>query len=208
MKTLTSVSAASLLAVSAAALLYTSTAAACANCNVAIEARVGADIGQTCEYSVASTDGIYTLSKDTVVVGGVKTNNFKSVGTNGDRGSLQLLVRGQSTVSMTVDSQLYTANGQTPIAGIAVTGLYEDRNDSALQSQIRNYFGGATVFSDGGATMSIDVSGQPGTQRLNFQVGGKTQIKVAEGATKGNDPLNYLIQSTNYTIKHVATCTQ
>jgi len=195
--------------------LMGSTASACTGadglaCQTSVTARTGGDLGNSCEFVSASIDGRFELQSGTVVVGGKKTAMFKSVGANGDRGSVRLFVRGQSTVSMAIDPVLRNLAGTDNIDGVTMIADYDNQTSGALASVILNRFGGATVFTGGGAGMQIDASvpRAAGTQELNFQVGGKAYVQVATNGTRGTDPRGYLERNTSYNIKHIVTCTQ
>ena len=210
MKNIISASTISAIALSAVtALPFTlmgSSASACTDCNVALTATTPNTLGTVCEYTAASLDGSYSFTAATTANA---TNRFITNGAAANRGQIGIKVRGNASVRMSIDPTLYVFGGQTAVPNVTVRANYNPGGGgAALTSEITNTFNGSTVFANvvtANDHMGIDVSGRNGTDTVTFKVGG---IAVLSATTAGADPLDFITTSTNYTIKHVATCVQ
>jgi len=195
MKTLISTS-----AIAFAAIVSASSAFACTNCNVALTATTPDSLGSTCAFTEASTAGTYSFN--------ATTKKFTTDGSDADQASIGIRVRGKTGVTMTIDPTLYSSNGQTAIANVSLVGNYNPGGGVGKTSTVTNTFGGATQFSDTNGTngtFGIATGARTGTDVVTFKVGG---IATLNTTVNGADPLDMLTVSTEYTIKHVATCLQ
>lgn len=200
MKTLISTS-----AIAFAAIVSASSAFACTSCNVALTATTPTSTGNVCEFTTASMTGTYGFTAATTA--GTQ-NRFVTNGTTSNRGAIGIKTRGNAGVTMTIDPKLYASGGTTEISGVTLAANYNPDNAEGLTSEIINDFGEATQFSNtGGAngTFGIATGTRTGTDIVTFKVGG---IAIIESTSSDVDPMDLINSSTQYAIKHVATCIQ
>lgn len=145
--------------------------------------RTGNNIGAMTRSSVTGEDHIWKTTR---------------------RGAITVIARGQSTVTLTSDNKLFTAEG-VEVEGIVATFNYNGL--SGDQASIIQRRGASTPAVNDQSLVVSNLGRVQGASRINFFTGG-TVTMTANGSLNGQSTLSGLSSDTVYKVIHTVTCVQ